>query len=129
MGIKWDQLSLRQKSMIEGEPAEPPTSRAQILRRPRLERDEQRLFANWCLLNSLPFCWHATHRRSTATKGVSDFWVGAYGRSAWIEFKSLPMRLSAEQLKFQEALSAQGLEWHVVTSAAQAIAILKGWQG
>jgi len=128
MGIKWTELSLAQRAMIEGGPIEPPGPRAQILRgRPRLERDEQRLFANWCLLNALPFCWHATHKRSTATKGVFDFWVGRDSRSAWLEFKLLPLRLSKEQLAFGDQLSAHKLEWHIVTSAAEAIQIIKGW--
>jgi hypothetical protein len=127
MGIKWTDLSLAQKSMIEGGPVEPAFPRAQILRRPRLERDEQRLFANWCLLHALPFCWHATHKPSTATRGVFDFWVGKDSRSAWLEFKSLPVRLSKEQLEFGDALSAHKLEWHIVHSAQEAIAIVKGW--
>src|SRR4029077_13483510 len=119
MGIKWTDLSPAQQSLIEGAPVEPEIARAQILkdRRPRLERDEQRLFANWCLLHALPFCWHATHKPSTATTGVFDFWVGKDTRSAWLEFKSLPVRLSKEQLEFGQRLDAQGLEWHIVHSA------------
>ena len=125
MGIRWQDLSEAQKSLIEGEPVEPSHPRAQILRRPRLERDEQRIFANWCLLNGLPFCWHATHRRSTATKGVSDFWVGKNGQSIWLEFKSLPIRISAEQIKFQELLSRESIKWAVVQSADEAIRLIK----
>src|ERR1700746_1652886 len=130
MGIKWTDLSPAQKSLIEGGPVEPTQPHAQILRgRPRLERDEQRLFSNCCLLHALPFCWHATHKPSTATTGVFDFWVGKDCRSAWLEFKSLPVRLSKEQLEFGDRLSAHQLEWHIVHSAAEAIAIVKGWSG
>jgi len=97
-------------------------------KRPRLERDEQKIFRNWLLLNDLPHCWHCTHRRSTAVRGVSDFWVGASGKSAWIEFKQLPIRISAEQIEFQQMLSQQGLGWHIVRSAEEAIEIVRGWQ-
>jgi hypothetical protein len=127
MGIRYSDLSEAQRAMIEGEPAEPAPPRAQILGggRPRLERDEQKIFANWLLLNNLPYCWHATHRRSTATKGVSDFWVGKNGKSIWLEFKSLPVRISVEQVKFQELLSKQSILWAVVHSADEAIQIVK----
>src|ERR1700747_2117469 len=124
MGIKWTDLSPAQQSLIKGGPVG-PAPRMQILRgRPRLERDEQRLFANWCLLNGLAFCWHATHKPSTATTGVFDFWVGKDRRSAWIEFKQLPVRLSKEQLEFGDRLSVHQLEWHIVHSAQEAIAIV-----
>src|SRR5262245_3402419 len=100
MGIKWNDLSLYQQSLCENPPVELAPVRAQILRtaqRPRLERDEQRIFASWLQLHDLPHCWHATHKRSTATTGVFDFWVGKHSREAWIEFKSPAGRLSAEQ--------------------------------
>jgi len=127
MGIKWTDLSLHQRSLIEGMPAEPAQVRPQILRRPRLERDEQRIFANWLLSHALPYCWHSTHRRTTATVGVYDFWVGKDGRSAWFEFKQLPVRLSKEQVQFGNSLLAHGIEHHLVLSADEAIKIVKGW--
>jgi len=126
MGIKWNDLSERQKAMIEGA-EEPPPPRATILRRPRTERDEQALFANWLLSHRLPYCWHSTHRRTTATVGVYDFWVGKDGRSAWFEFKCLPVRMSKEQVEFGNSLAAHGIEAHVVLSADEAIKIVKGW--
>ena len=94
-------------------------------KRPRLERDEQRVFANWLLLHALPHCWHATHRRSTATRGVSDFWVGKNGKSIWLEFKSFPVRISVEQVAFQELLSKESILWAVVLSADEAIQVVK----
>jgi hypothetical protein len=98
-------------------------------RRPRFEREEQRLFANWCLLHGLPFCWHATHSRTKATVGVFDFWVGHCGRGAWLEFKrDLGAKLTPEQDAFMMKLSRENAEWHVVTSAAQAIEIVKRWE-
>jgi len=127
MGIKWNELSLHQKSMIEGMPVEPVQVQPKILRRPRLEREEQRIFANWLLLNALPHCWHATHKRSTATTGVFDFWVGKDGASAWIEFKSAAGHLSEEQAHFRLQLQGEGIKWHVVRSAAEAIEIIKSW--
>src|ERR1700752_1985689 len=126
MGIKWTDLSPAQQSLIKGAPGEPALERAQILKgRPRLEPDEQRLFANWCLLHALPFCWHATHMPSTATTGAFVFWGGKDRRSGWLEFKSLPVRLSKEQVEFGDRLSAHQLEWHTVHSDAEAIAIVK----
>lgn len=95
----------------------------------RLERDEQRLFANWCLLHALPYCWHATHKRSSGTTGIFDFWVGKGGQSAWIEFKISPRaKLRAEQQAFCDKLLAQGLRCHVVTSAEAAIRIVSAWK-
>jgi len=49
----------------------------QPLRKPdKFERDEQRQFANWLLLQNsegrkIPFSWHATDSRSKATPGGS----------------------------------------------------------
>jgi len=127
MGIRIEDLSERQKAMIEGAET-PPSPRATILgRRPRLERDEQGIFANWLLSHRLPYCWHSTHRRTTATVGVYDFWVGKDGWSAWFEFKQLPVRLSKEQVEFGNQLAAQKIEAHVVLSADEAIKIVKGW--
>jgi len=126
MGIKFSDLSRAQRSLIEGH-EEPLPPRARILRRPTLERDEQCIFANWCLLNGLPFCWHATHKPSTASRGVSDFWVGKDSRSAWFEFKSASGGLTEDQVFFAQKLEAHAIEFHVVRSAAEAIAIVKGW--
>lgn len=126
MGIPWHNLSEKQRSMIEGA-EEPASPRAKILRRLPLERNEQRIFANWCLLNGLPFCWHATHKPSTASRGVSDFWVGKDSRSAWFEFKSASGGLTEDQVFFAQKLEAHAIEFHVVRSAAEAIAIVKGW--
>ena len=127
MGIRWADLTLEQRAMIEGRPLSPTPPTTQTLKRSRLERDEQRIFANWCLLNALPFCWHATHKRSTATTGVFDFWVGKHNASAWIEFKMSSGKLRPEQEAFRLKLVAQGLDWHVVNSAREAIGIVKGW--
>jgi hypothetical protein len=125
MGIKWTDLSLQQKSMIEGLPSEPTPVRPRILRRPRLECDEQRVFANWLRLNALPHCWHATHKPSTATIGTFDFWVGKDSKSVWIEFKIGANKLSPQQDNFKNLLSIQKLAWYVVPSADEAIRLIK----
>lgn len=97
----------------------------------KLEREEQRLFAAWLNLHALPHCWHRTDRATGCLPGVFDFWVGYESRSAWIEFKRHPgafmSLMSPAQKEFAQKLSAQGLEQHLVTSAAEAIAIVKSW--
>ena len=131
ISMRINDLSLEQQKLID--PCdrqklglnEPVPQERQSEKRPRLERDEQRVFANWLLLNNLPHCWHATHRRSTATKGVSDFWVGKNGKSIWLEFKSFPVRISVEQVAFQELLSKESILWAVVLSADEAIQVVK----
>src|SRR6516164_6232156 len=108
-------LDPHQQSLIDPRDREtlglgaPLPQERQSPKRPRLERDEQGIFANWLLLNKLPYCWHSTHRRSTANKGVSDFWVGKNGKSIWLEFKSFPVRISMEQVAFQELLSKESI--------------------
>jgi hypothetical protein len=94
------------------------------------ERKEQGDFTNWLLLQNsqgrkIPFSWHATHTRSKATPGTPDFWVGVCGRGIWFGFKKdQTCRLSDEQEQFRLACAAQGIEHHVVHSAAQAIEIV-----
>jgi hypothetical protein len=92
----------------------------------RLERDEQKQFANWCLLKGYPFSWHATHTRSKATPGTPDFWVGVAGVGLWIEFKrDHAAKLSAAQEEFGRQLEEQGMRLYVVYSAAEAIALVQ----
>jgi hypothetical protein len=94
------------------------------------ERQEQGDFASWLLLQNsngrkIPFVWHATHKPSKATPGTPDFWVGINGRGIWIEFKrDASCKLSPEQDEFRFGCEAQAIEWHVVYSAAEAIAIV-----
>jgi hypothetical protein len=96
------------------------------LKTDRAEKEEQRQFANYCLLHELPFSWHATNARSRATPGTPDFWVGCNRVGAWIEFKRDPTcKLSEEQEEFGRKLERQGLKLYVVYSAAEAIALLQ----
>jgi hypothetical protein len=131
MGLDPDSLPKELVERLEDSPFSASLrKRARALARPpsyqRLEREEQRIFARWLTLRALPHCWHATHKRSTATVGVFDFWVGVNTRSLWLEFKRQPeLGLSHKQESFAQMLSAQHIPWHVVTNAAQAIAIVR----
>jgi hypothetical protein len=95
------------------------------------ERKEQGTFANWLLLQNskgrkIPFSWHATHTRSKATPGTPDFWLGINAHSMWIEFKrDCSCKLSPEQEEFRVCCAYQGIEWHLVYSAPQAIEIVE----
>jgi hypothetical protein len=100
-------------------------SEAQAKCESRLERQEQRIFANECLRRELPFVWHRTDRKSAATLGTPDFIVGLDGQTLWIEFKAPGGILSLEQTKFRERLAEQQITLHICRGAAQAIALLK----
>ena len=94
------------------------------------ERKEQGTFANWLLLQNskgrkIPFSWHATHTRSKATPGTPDFWLGINGRSLWVEFKrDYSCKLSPSQEEFRFCCAYQGIEWHLVYSADEAIQLV-----
>jgi hypothetical protein len=73
----------------------------------------------------IPYCWHATNSRSKATPGTPDFWLGINGRSLWVEFKKdASCDLSPEQEEFRACCAYQGIEWHLVYSAAEAIRLV-----
>jgi hypothetical protein len=92
----------------------------------KAERDEQKQFANYCLLNGYPFVWHGTHKRSTGTVGCPDFIVGINGSVVYIEFKrDYTCKLSSDQEDFGHKLEAQGLRLYVVYSSLEAIELLK----
>jgi len=97
----------------------------------RLERDEQREFASWLLLQNskgrqIPFVWHSTAHRSKATPGTPDFLVGIAGTWLCIEFKrDYTCELSPDQQEFCERCLAQRLAFHVVYGAAEAIKLVE----
>jgi hypothetical protein len=97
----------------------------------KLERDEQRQFANQLLLwnsqgRKIPFVWHSTAHRSKATPGTPDFLVGINRTWLCIEFKrDYSYKLSAEQQEFCECCLAQGLVFKVVYSADEAIKLVE----
>jgi hypothetical protein len=105
------------RSSYEEDPHPPPVT-------DRLERDEQRQFANWCLLHLYPFVWHSTKAPSRASLGCPDFIVGVKGVTFWIEFKRAPNPLTPDQKKFKELLEGQGIAYHIVYSALEAIQLL-----
>lgn len=140
MGIKWSELSERQKGMVEGGAGIPLESakidseavlgKSKVKSAPgRLERQEQGLFANWLLQQGLPFVWHATHAPSKATPGTPDFWVGCRGKGMWIEFKGPGGKMSACQLEFSVKLTLEGLDFFIVHSAAEAIELVRFARG
>jgi hypothetical protein len=96
----------------------------------RDERKEQGTFASWLLLQNskgrkIPFSWHATHTRSKATPGTPDFWLGINGRSLWVKFnRDCSCNLSPEQEEFRVCCACQGIEWHLVYSADEAIQLV-----
>src|SRR4029077_15987209 len=101
---------------FEADPHPPPVT-------DKLEREEQRSFANWCLLHNYPCVWHSTAHRTKASLGCPDFIVGVNGVTLWIEFKRAPLGLSEDQKKFRALMDGQGIVYHLVYSAEEAIAL------
>jgi hypothetical protein len=92
----------------------------------KLERDEQKHFGNWLLLNHYGAkVWHSTHKATTANPGVPDFIVPIWGGTLYIEFKLPGATLSPAQLEYAHALEAKGHQLYVCYSAAEAIALVK----
>jgi hypothetical protein len=107
---------LESRPSFEDDPHPPPVTDA-------LEREEQRQFANWCLLHSYACVWHSTRARSRASLGCPDFIVGVNGVTLWIEFKRAPNKLSEDQRKFREIMEGQGITYHLVYSCGEAITL------
>lgn len=103
---------------FEDDPHPPPVT-------DKLEREEQRQFANWCLLHKYACVWHSTAHRSKASLGCPDFIIGLNSVTLWIEFKRAPNKLTEDQGKFKEILEAQGIPYHLVYSAGEAIALVE----
>lgn len=92
----------------------------------RLEREEQRQFANWLLLNNYTaFVWHRTDKPTGATRGTPDFIVPVLCDVLFIEFKLPGAELSQAQQEFRAGLEAKGQELYVCYSAGEAIALVK----
>ena len=89
-----------------------------------LERDEQGEFANWCHLHGYLIVWHATHKKSTATKGTPDFAVLAHGVWHWIEFKLPGSDLSPDQKEWREACERNGGIYWIAYSSHEAMRII-----
>lgn len=106
------------RASYEEDPHPPPVT-------DKLERDEQRQFANWCLLHSYPFYWHSTAHKTKASAGCTDFIVGAKKISFWIEFKRAPNPLTPDQKDFKERLEGQEIPYYIVYSADEAIKLVE----
>lgn len=100
----------------------------------RLEREEQRTFANWLSLQKnegrLSFDWSRTDRAVTCVTGMPDFKIyGENGRTLFIEMKTQEGRLSPDQYNEFGRLLALGHPVQVALSAAAAIRLVKHWLG
>jgi hypothetical protein len=96
----------------------------------KLERQEQRLFANWLLLaegrGELWYDWSATNKRVTSRVGKPDFLIVPMGRPAfWIEFKATEGRFSKEQIKVINTLMDLGQKVFIARSADEAIKFVR----
>jgi hypothetical protein len=91
----------------------------------KLEREEQRSFANYCLLHGYSMIWHGTHKRSTGTEGSPDFAIWVNGKSLCIEFKRPGATLSPDQEEWRAKHEGQGCVYYVVYSHAEAIQLCK----
>lgn len=89
-----------------------------------LERKEQREFANYCHAHGYLPVWHATHKKSTATRGTPDFAVLVRGVWHWIEFKLPGSDLSKDQKEWREACERNGGIYFVAYSAHEAMRIV-----
>ena len=94
----------------------------------RLEREHQRVVANYCHLEDLPFIWHATNARSRATIGTPDFIIGLRRGTLWLEMKLPGQKLSADQEVFRAVLRAQGITLHIAYSDDEAIKLIKSFR-
>jgi hypothetical protein len=93
-----------------------------------LERIQQREFASWLSLGDYPYCWHATHKKSTGSLGCPDFVVGVAGVTLWVEFKRPGFTLSKDQERFRAKLEQQGIFLHIVYTGLQAIDLVKAYE-
>jgi hypothetical protein len=92
----------------------------------KLEREEQRQYANWLLLHGLKsFVWHKTNVPSTASPGTPDFIVPVCGVTLWVEFKRAGYGLSEDQESFKAGLEEQNVRYYVVYSCAEAIELTR----
>jgi hypothetical protein len=90
-----------------------------------LERDQHKIFWNYCLLKDITVDYHNPTKKTTNRKGWPDFPCYKDGRVLFIEFKSLTGRLSKDQKERREELERQGFKYVVVTAASDAIEIVQ----
>jgi hypothetical protein len=96
----------------------------------KLERNEQRQFANWCLLKGYAIIWHSTAHRSKATPGAPDFALTVNSKPLAIEFKrDYSCKLSKDQEEWRALHERNGGIYRVVYSAHEAIAVTESFKG
>lgn len=118
-----DQKRYEQRLEPGGEPVPP-------MKTDKLERNEQKQFAQWLNLQRdkgrrLPYYWSNMHRATGAKPGIPDFGVGTWQGWVWIEFKrdySAP--ISDEQKDFLADCQARGIPGYIVYSADEAIKLV-----
>ena len=97
----------------------------------KLERAEQRIFANWLLLQEqaglLSYDWADLHRRTTARRGMPDFKIYRQGRVLFAEMKVNRATLSLAQREQHIRLERAGNEIVLWDSADTAIRGVKNW--
>jgi hypothetical protein len=93
----------------------------------RLERKEQRDFANWLILNKYydGTVWHRTDKPTGARRGTPDFIVPIWGGVLYIEFKLPGEDLSKDQKEFRACIEAKGHTLYICYSSGEAIALVK----
>ncbi len=146
MGIRREDLSPRIKALMSPEdqqalgdishgspePPKPPAAPPEIQKITKLERDEQRVFANWLLRHEaqdeLSYDWSRTDKRSTSRIGKLDFVIyGAVGKSLHLEFKQPGGRVTPEQAKEIIRLTKLGHVATIVHSADEAIKLTESF--
>ena len=97
----------------------------------KLEREEQRVFANWLLLQEqaglLSYDWADLHRRTTARRGMPDFKLYRQNRVLFGEMKIARATLSPAQREQHLRLERAGNEILIWDSADTAIRGVKNW--
>jgi hypothetical protein len=91
------------------------------------EREQQKLFWNYCLLKDVLVDPHRFGKRTTNKPGWPDFPCYKNGRVLFIEFKSPSGRLSEAQKQVKAELERQGFRYVVVILASDAIEIVNQW--
>jgi hypothetical protein len=128
MGINPDHLSPSQRSLISPKDRFllPSNFFSHIPTHSSSEAHHQALFAKALKFLDIPFVWHRTDKRSTASPGCPDFIVVLPdGISYWIEFKTLSSAtLDPLQVLFRNQLLAHNHLHHVALSHRHALAIL-----
>jgi hypothetical protein len=97
----------------------------------KLEREEQRMLANWLRIQEeagiLVYDWSRTDRRATNRRGMPDFRIYRQGRALFGEMKLDGAKLSCDQIDMHDKFMRAGTEVKVWSSADVAIRIVRWW--